>query len=141
MSTQDTTATPALHDLGDLIIRASAGLILVPHGAQKLFGAFGGHGLDGTAQFFSTQLGLEPAFLLALLVAVTEFFGGLALAVGLLTRIAALGIVVLMALGGSTAQARLAGYEYPLLWGLVALGYVLRGGNRHSLDRKLGLPV
>ncbi|MDX5361107.1 MAG: DoxX family protein [Alphaproteobacteria bacterium] len=147
MSTHDTTPAPALHDLGDLIIRASAGLILVPHGAQKLFGAFGGHGLDGTAQFFSTQLGLEPAFLLALLVAVTEFFGGIALAAGLLTRVAALGIVVLMAVAafhvhlGNGFFWTNGGYEYPLLWGLVALGYVLRGGNRYSLDRKLGLPV
>ncbi len=79
-----------------------------------------------------------------MLAGLTEFFGGLFLALGLLTRPAALAITVLMAV--AVFQVHLAngffwtggGYEYPLFWGLVALSFVLRGGGRYSLDARLG---
>ena len=58
------------------LIRAATGLILMPHGAQKLFGWFGGHGLEGTGGFFAQNLGLEPGVAWAALVGGTEFFGG-----------------------------------------------------------------
>ena len=69
------------------LLRITTGLLLVPHGAQKLFGWFGGYGVDATDQFFATKLGLPAS--LALLAGLIEFFGGLALATGLATRFVA----------------------------------------------------
>lgn len=128
---------------GEPLIRVTAGLLLMPHGAQKLFGLFGGGGISGTAGFFA-QIGIEPAVLAALAVGLTEFIGGLFLALGLLTRPAALAITVLMAV--ATFQVHLGngffwtsgGYEYPLFWGLIALAFVLRGGGRYSVDARIG---
>ncbi len=126
------------------MIRFFTGLILMPHGAQKLFGLFGGKGLAGTAEGFGTYLGLEPGMLFAVLVGFTEFFGGLFLAIGFLTRPAAVAIAVLM--GSAIFLVHLpkgffwsqGGYEYPLLWGLVALALAFRGGGALSVDRALG---
>lgn len=131
-----------LAPFGYPLIRFSAGLFLMPHGAQKLFGWFGGN-IQGTIGFFS-QLGLEPALPLAYLVGAVEFFGGLFLAVGLLTRPIAVAIAVLMAV--AAFKVHLAngffwsngGYEYPLFWGLVALSCAFSGGGRLSLDRAIG---
>ena len=125
------------------LIRAAAGLALMPHGAQKLFGWFGGYGLEGTAGFFSQNLGLEPGLLWAALVGGIEFFGGLFLALGLLTRPAALAIAVVMAVAITVHLPNgffwnAGGYEYPLLWGLVALAIAFKGGAELSLDRALG---
>ena len=118
----------------------------MPHGAQKLFGWFGGYGLTATGEFFGTQLGLQPGLLFALLAGLVEFFGGLALVVGLLTRPAALAVAVLM--GVAMLGVHLpngffwtsGGYEYPLMWGLIALALLL-GGGRYSLDRRFSLPL
>jgi putative oxidoreductase len=133
-----------LRPISEPMIRFFAGLILMPHGAQKLFGWFGGGGLEGTAGYFSANLGLEPGLLFAALVGGTEFFGGLFLAIGFLTRPAAAGIAIVMAVavfkvhmpngffwGGG-------GYEYPLLWGLIALAFFFQGGGKMSIDRMLG---
>ena len=68
-----------------LVLRVPVGIIFAAHGAQKLFGWFGGHGLEGTGQFFAS-IGLAPGYLMALLAGAAEFFGGLALIVGLLVR-------------------------------------------------------
>ncbi len=126
------------------LVRFATGLILMPHGAQKLFGWFGGHGLEGTGGFFAQNLGLEPGLFWAALVGATEFFGGLFLALGFLTRPAAVGIAILMAVAvfkvhlGSGFFWTNGGYEYPLLWGLIALALALRGGGELSLDRAIG---
>ncbi|WP_142850736.1 DoxX family protein [Telmatospirillum sp. J64-1] len=128
------------------LVRITAGLLLIPHGAQKLFGWFGGHGLAGTGQFFATQLGLQPGLLFAGLAGFVEFFGGLALVLGLLTRPAALGVAILMAVAVFAVHlpngffASNGGYEFPLMWGLIALAIFMRGGGRYSLDAKLRLP-
>ena len=149
MSDQDSTTkrilpfmSPIYDGLADYaytILRVAAGLTLVPHGYGKLFGG----GLDGTAGFF-TKIGLEPAMALATYVGVTEFFGGILIALGLLTRpfagFAAINLFVAAFyvhwskgfLWGS------GGYEYPLLWGLIMLVIVIRGGHRHSLDKMIG---
>ena len=71
-----------------LILRAPIGLILAAHGAQKLFAWFGGYGLEGTGQWMAS-IGITPGYLMALLAGSAEFFGGLALVLGLLTRPAA----------------------------------------------------
>ena len=125
------------------LIRLFAGLILMPHGAGKLFGWFGGRGIDGTAAGFA-KMGLEPALPFAYIVGVTEFFGGLCIAIGFLTRPAALGAAILMA--GTIFLVHLpngfswnkGGFEYPLLWGIVALAIFFRGGGPLSVDGKIG---
>ena len=126
------------------LVRVVAGLFLVPHGAQKLFGWFGGYGLDATGGFFAQNLGLEPGIFWAGLVGGVEFFGGLLLAIGLLTRPAAVAVVILMAV--AVLKVHLVngffmsdgGYEYALLWGLVALAIAFRGGGELSVDRAIG---
>ncbi len=125
------------------LIRAATGLTLMPHGAQKLFGWFGGYGLEGTAGFFSQNLGLEPGLLWAALVGGIEFFGGLFLALGLLTRPAALAVAIVMAVAITVHLPNgffwnAGGYEYPLLWGTIALAIAFKGGADLSLDRALG---
>ena len=126
------------------LIRLFTGLILMPHGAQKLFGWFGGRGLEATAQGFAERLGLEPGMFFAVLAGGTEFFGGLCLAIGLFTRVAAAGVVILMTVAifavhlGNGFFVREGGYEYALLWGIVALAIFFRGGGELSVDRRVG---
>ncbi|MFQ5939038.1 MAG: DoxX family protein [Alphaproteobacteria bacterium] len=127
------------------LIRFFAGVVLMPHGAQKLFGMFNGGdaGIAATAGFFS-EVGLEPAVPLAYLVGSVEFFGGLCVAIGFLTRPAAACVVALMAV--AMFQVHLpegffwyrGGYEYPMLWGIIALGIFLRGGDAMSVDKAIG---
>ncbi len=132
----------SLSGLSYPMIRFFSGLFLMPHGAQKLFGWFGGD-IQGTTGFF-TKIGLEPALPLAYLVGATEFFGGLFLAIGLVTRPAAAAIAILMAV--AAFKVHLAngffwsngGYEYPLLWGIIALALALRGGGALSVDKAIG---
>ena len=124
-------------------IRVTAGLLLVPHGAQKLFGWFGGYGLEATGQYFES-VGY-PAWV-ALAVGLTELVGGLLLAFGLGTRIAAgfiagfLAVAVIQHLPAGFFWSD-GGFEYPLLWGLVALGFVIRGGGRYSVDAAIGREI
>lgn len=145
--TATVTPGPALLErlapLGYPLIRIATGLMLVPHGAQKLFGWFGGYGLSGTAQYFGGTLGLEPGLLFALGAGVIEFFGGLALAFGLLTRPVALIVAGFLAVAttfhiGNGFFWTAGGVEYPLLWTVIAVAIVLRGGDRYSLDSALG---
>jgi putative oxidoreductase len=127
------------------LVRVTAGLLLVPHGAQKLFGWFGGYGLEATGAFFADTLGLAPGLLFAALSGGIEFFGGLALALGLLTRPAAAAVFASMAV--AVFQVHLGagffwtegGFEYPAMWGLLAVAIMLRGGGEFSLDRRLGI--
>lgn len=140
-----TPLTEALTPFAEPMVRVAAGLFLMPHGAQKLFGLFGGYGVEATGQFFAAKLGLPPS--LALLAGLIEFFGGLFLALGFLTRPAAALVVGLM--GAAVLMVHLhagffwtdGGFEYPLLWGIVALSYVIRGGGAYSLDALVGREV
>lgn len=124
------------------LVRVIAGLNLIPHGAQKLFGAFGGGGLEATAQGFA-KMGYEPGLLWATLVALTEFAGGVLIALGLLTRPAAavafifLATAVMHHLGNGFFWSS-GGYEYPLMWAVACLAIAIRGGGRLSLDRAIG---
>lgn len=123
---------------GPVVLRLAVGAVFVAHGAQKLLGVWGGGGLAGTAAFF-TQLGLTPAFPLAILVAVVEFVGGLMLVSGALTLFAALALATDMAV--AIWKVHLAngfflpdGYEFALtIFGaLVAL--MLTGPGAFSVD-------
>ena len=131
-----------LSPFAEPLVRVAAGLSLVPHGAQKLFGWFGGYGVEATGQFFAAKLGLPPT--LALLAGLIEFVGGLMLAAGLLTRPVAALVFVLMAVAVVHVHLPLGffwtdgGFEYPLFWGVVALSYAIRGGGRYSIDRLIG---
>ena len=114
--------------------------MLVPHGAMKLFG-----GMDSTIGFFA-QIGMEPAALLAWYVALLEFVGGILLAAGFLTRIVAAQVVGFMAVAvtfhaGNGFAWTSGGYEYPLMWGAVALAILFRGGGPLSVDAKLGREI
>ncbi len=122
-----------------LILRVPVGLILAAHGAQKLFGWFGGYGLEGTGQWMAS-IGLEPGYLMALLAGSAEFFGGLALVLGLLTRPAALvsALIMLVAIFAVHFSNGLFmsnnGYEYALTLFAVTVALTLQGGGRFSLD-------
>lgn len=130
-------------DLALLILRVVVGAIFVAHGAQKLFGSFGGPGLKGTTGFFD-QLGLKPAGAMALAAGLTEFVGGLLVAVGFLTPVAALGLVVVMAVAAITVHigngffAAEGGYEFNLALGAVALSLVIAGAGAYSVDGAIG---
>ena len=132
----------ALSPFAEPLLRAATGLLLVPHGAQKLFGWFGGYGLEATGQFFATKLGLPASF--AALAGGIEFFGGLLLAFGLLTRPLAALVFGLMAVAvvqvhlGSGFFWTQGGFEYPLFWATAALYFALRGGGRSSVAALIG---
>ena len=124
------------------LLRFTMGALLVPHGCQKLFGWFGGAGLERFAQTFG-NLGYQPGWFWALLVGLTEGLGGLLLAVGLLTRPAALAIAIFMLNAIYWTSKRgffwtQGGAEYSILILAVALVFVIRGGGRCSLDRAIG---
>ncbi|WP_010200989.1 DoxX family protein [Psychrobacter sp. PAMC 21119] len=125
-----------------LILRVPIGLILAAHGAQKLFGWFGGNGLAGTAQWLSS-MGMEPGLLMAILAGGAEFFGGLALVLGLLTRPAALvaAFTMLVAIFSVHISNGLfaadGGYEYALVLMVALLALAVQGGGSLSLDKAL----
>ena len=134
-----------LSPFAEPMLRVAAGLMLLPHGAQKLFGWFGGYGVDATGQFFAAKLGLPASF--ALIAGLIEVAGGVALALGLATRVAAALVFGLMAVAVIWVHLPVGffwmngGLEYPLLWGLVALAFVFRGGGRYSLDALIGREI
>jgi putative oxidoreductase len=130
-----------------LFQRVALGLVLLPHGMQKLFGWFGGYGFDGTMGYFTGTLGM-PA-MLGLLVILTESLGALALIFGLGTRLAAFGTIATM-LGamvmvhgshgffmdwGGTKGAQ--GFEYHLLAIALALPLAIKGAGSYAIDRVL----
>ncbi|SFU65732.1 DoxX family protein [Halomonas korlensis] len=125
-----------------LALRVPVGLILMAHGAQKLFGWFGGNGLEGTGQWLAS-IGLEPGYLMALLAGSAEFFGGLALILGLLTRPAALvsAFTMLVAIFsvhiGHGLFASNGGYEFALSLLAATVALAIQGAGRLSLDSLL----
>src|ERR1700730_4443839 len=124
------------------LLRLTMGLILVPHGCQKLFGWFGGAGFEKFTGFFD-KMGWHPAAFWVALVALTELVGGLLLGVGFLTRFAAAAILIFMvnAIWATSAKGFFwtqGGMEYSLLIGVVALVFLIRGAGRFSVDHALG---
>lgn len=128
--------------LAATILRIPVGFILAAHGAQKLFGWFGGYGLEGTGQWMAS-IGLAPGFLMALLAGSAEFFGGIALIIGFAVRPAAAlaAFTMLIAIFAVHFEHGLFmsnnGYEYSLTLFAANLALMLQGGGRFSLDHVL----
>lgn len=126
----------------DLPLRLTAGTIYAAHGAQKLFAWFGGYGLEGTAQRMAA-IGLEPGYLMALLAGCAEFFGGLLLLAGLMTRPAALitAFTMVVAIVSVHIDNGLflanGGYEFGLALLGISTALMMRGGGSLSVDRLL----
>lgn len=132
-------------NLGLLILRLVIGLLMAGHGAQKLFGSFGGHGLKGTSGWLGS-LGLRPAGLWALLAGISEFGGGVLVALGLLTPLGAVAIIAAMLMAVLVAHGRKfwvteGGMEYNLVLIAAAAALILIGPGAFSLDAAFGLSV
>jgi putative oxidoreductase len=127
-------------DVGLLAVRATAGLVLAGHGAQKLFGWWGGPDFDFMVNGLA-HAGYTPARFFAYLLGCSELVGGLLLALGLLTPLASAAVIGVMfnAVVGvhwhSGVWAQNGGYELPLLFGIAALAVGFTGPGRLSLDR------
>jgi putative oxidoreductase len=130
--------------LGLLILRLVVGLSLAAHGAQKVFGWFGGYGLAGTGQFFE-QLGFRPGRVQAALAGTAELVGGLFLAAGFLTPAAAAAVVAVMFVATVSVHiekgffAHNGGYEYTLVLAGAAVALAFTGPGAISLDQALGI--
>jgi putative oxidoreductase len=127
-------------DCGLLLIRLTLGLLMAGHGAQKLFGVFGGHGLATTGRQFAA-LGYHPGALFAAVCGSSELLGGLGLALGLLTPLAAAAVIGVMINAMVTVTAKNGlweterGMEYNICIAAVALGIAAIGPGRLALDR------
>lgn len=129
-------------DAGLLLLRVVVGLLLAGHGAQKLFGWFGGPGLDGFTGWIGS-MGLRPPRLWAVLGGLAEFAGGLLLALGLFTPLGSLGILASMLMAIIQVHwpkiwVSEGGLEYPLVNATVAVVLGLVGPGAYSLDAVLG---
>lgn len=133
---------------GLALIRISLGVVMFPHGAQKVLGWFGGYGWTGTMGFLTGQLGI-PAFFAALAI-LAEFLGSLGLITGLLGRVAAFGIFCNMVVAVAMVHGKVGffmnwnggtqgeGFEYHILAGAMALLIILKGSGAYSADRMIG---
>ena len=127
-----------------LIVRLFLGFVFVMHGSQKLFGAFGGSGVTGLAAYFA-KFGIEPSAVWAWVVTITEFFGGLCIFFGVLTRFWAVGLVIDMTVAVLKVHVpngffwSKGGLEFPLTLGVLALVLVLTGPSVLAVDQAIGL--
>lgn len=126
-----------LFELAETILRVVAGGALVTHGYVKILDPFGAAGMvEGLGLFPG------PASIWSLLLSVTEFFGGIFLAIGLLTRPSALGgfivLIVTVYFHWTLQDEGWAGSEKSVIWASVMLFFVIRGANRHSVDARIG---
>lgn len=133
-------------DWSATLVRITLGLVMFPHGAQKMLGWFGGYGFSGTMGFFTQQMGIPAAF--ALLAILAEFAGALGLITGLLSRVAAFGIASVMVVAILTTHLgngffmnwagnqKGEGFEYHILALGLAVAVIIRGSGALSLDRE-----
>ncbi len=125
-----------------LALRVPVGIIFMAHGAQKLFGWFGGYGLEGTGQWMAS-IGMEPGVLMAFMAGSTELFGGLFILLGLLTRPAAVVLAFTMVI--AIASVHLSnglfmsnnGYEFALALLAASVSLALSGSGKVALDNAL----
>jgi putative oxidoreductase len=135
---------PNLLDLGLLVLRLGFGLAFAAHGAQKLFGWFGGPRLAGTAGFLES-LGFRPGKMFAIVVALAEFVGGLLFALGFLGAVGPALMIADMVVAIFTVHLKNgffvqnSGFEYPLTVAIAAVAIALSGPGRYSVDAALGV--
>ena len=133
-------------DTGILVLHAVVGLLLVGHGAQKLFGVFNGHGVEGTAGFMES-LGLRPGRLNALAAGTAELLGGALIALGLLVPAGAALVTAVMVSAALTAHrgkpiwVTEGGAELPLVYAVVVFALSAEGAGDISLDAAFNLDV
>jgi putative oxidoreductase len=139
------------NDIATTILRLVLGVIFFAHGAQKMLGWFGGYGFTGTMGFFTGVMHIPAVF--AFLAIAAEFFGGLGLIFGLLTRVASFGIFCNMIVAVALVHGRFGffmnwagaqkgeGYEYHLLVLATSAFLMIRGAGAASVDRLLSSPV
>ena len=132
-------------DVSSIVLRMGLGAVFFAHGAQKLFGWFGGYGFSGTMGFLTGSLGIPALF--AFLVIMAEFFGALGLLSGLLTRVSAFGIAIVMVVAILMIHLRYGffmnwsgkqqgeGIEYHILVLTISTVLMINGGGHWSLDR------
>lgn len=127
-------------DTGLLVLRLLVGGLFVGHGVQKLFGWFGGHGLQGTGKFFES-IGYRPGPFMALVAGTTEALGGLVLATGFLTPLGAamiIGVMINAIVTVKWDQGLWSGYELDLLYAGAAATLAFTGAGAYSLDAVAG---
>src|SRR4051812_20985562 len=133
-------------EFGLLLLRVTVGLTMSAHGAQKLFGWFNGPGLDATARGMEA-LGFHPGKRHAAMAGLTEFGGGLLLALGFITPLGAALVASVMLVAAVTAHVKQGffitsgGYEYNLVLGVAALTLAFVGPGAFSVDALLGLSL
>jgi putative oxidoreductase len=133
-------------DFGLLVIRLAVGLVFAGHGAQKLFGWWGGPGMDRWTGVME-GMGVRPPRMWATVSSLNELVGGLLLAIGLLTPLAAAvlvgqsAVIITRAHWAKGFWATNGGYEYPLVMGSAALGLALAGPGAWSLDEPLRISI
>jgi putative oxidoreductase len=143
MVPQEIVSTMQL-DLGFLIARVALGLLMAAHGAQKLFGWFGGYGLEGTGNFFG-QLGFRPGKLFATMAGLSELGSGALIALGLFGPVGPAILIATMIVAAVSVHwrnglfATTNGIELPLLYCIAATRLALTGPGHYSLDAALGL--
>ena len=131
-------------NLALLLIRATLGLFMTGHGAQKLFGSFGGPGIEGTAGFMES-LGLKPGKQWAVLGGASEFGGGILTALGLLNPVGSLGIIGSMAMATTKVHwnnpiwVTEGGAEYPVVNSVLATALMMTGPGKLSFDHAFGI--
>ena len=129
-----------------LPLRLIAGLIFTAHGSQKLFAWFGGYGLDGTGQWMES-IGLAPGYLMALMAGSVEFFGGLLLIVGFLTRPTSFVLTITMIIAIFTAHINNGlfmannGYEFALALLAISISLMFGGAGKLSIDNAVAKRV
>jgi putative oxidoreductase len=125
---------------GLLVLRIAVGVLFAAHGAQKLFGWFGGYGLQGTGGFFES-MGFRPGAVMAFVAGTSELAGGLGIAAGLLTPLAAAAVIGVMLNAIATAKRTapiIGGKELDLLYAGAATALAFTGAGAYSLDRVIG---
>jgi putative oxidoreductase len=133
-------------DLALLVLRLVVGLLFVGHGAQKLFGVFGGGGLEATAGMFD-NIGLQPGWLHARAAGTAEFLGGALIALGLFTPFAAAALIGVMTAAVITVHARNGiwnsnqGYEFNVVLSAAVFALAGIGAGAWSLDNAFGFDL